>query len=642
MAKEKHQQESEYTSKDIFVLKGLEPVRKRPGMYIGGTGIDGLHHLIWEILDNAIDEAMAGYANKISVELLDEKTVRVTDNGRGIPVDTHLQTQKSTLETVMTVLHAGGKFGGNGYKVSGGLHGVGASVVNALSTYMRAEVKRDGLVYAQEYSAGEPKAPVKKIGKADTSGSGTIITFSPDPSIFNEIVFDRKRILERIRQQAYLTKNIRIIFADYREEEPFYYGFNFSGGIKNYIDYLNEGGEKIIQDDIFYFRKETESGEVEVAMAYTGDIEIHEMGFANNIHTPDGGSHITGLRAAITRTLNDYSRQNNFLKDAEDNLTGDDVREGLIAILSVKLTNPQFEGQTKAKLGNPEIRSVVEISVSEAFKDFLEKHPADARKIMEKCLLAAKARKAAKAAKETVLRKGVLEGLTLPGKLADCQSRKAEESELFIVEGDAAGGSAKQGRDRKFQAILPLKGKILNVERAQTYKMLANNEIRSLIIALGTAIAGEFDITKLRYGKVVIMTDADVDGSHIRVLLLTLFYRHFIKLIESGHIYIAEPPLYKIQLGKQQKYAYSDAEKDSVLKSMGGNPSIQRYKGLGEMNPEQLWETTMDPSVRTMRQVVVEDAKAADKMFDILMGSEVDPRKRFIQVHASSVKHLDI
>ena len=640
MAKEKVKKESSYSAKDIFVLEGLEPVRKRPGMYIGSTGPEGLHHLVWEILDNSIDEAMAGYAKNVVVEILDEKTVKVTDDGRGIPVDIHPQTKKSSLETIMTVLHAGGKFGGGGYKVSGGLHGVGASVVNALSTYVRAEVKRDGGLYVQEYAVGKPKAQVKKIGKAE--GTGTSITFSPDPAIFSEIVFDRKKILERMRQQAYLTKGIRLFFADYRETEPFYYGFNFSGGIKTYVEYLNEGGEKLIQDEIFYLHKETESGEVEAAIAYTEDIEIQEMGFANNIYTPDGGSHITGLRSAITRTLNDYSRQGNFLKDNEDNLTGDDVREGLIAIVSVKLFDPQFEGQTKAKLGNPEIRSAVEISVGESFKEFLEKHQSDGKRIIEKCLLAAKARKAAKAAKETVLRKGVLEGLTLPGKLADCQTRKAEEAELFIVEGDSAGGSAKQGRDRRFQAILPLRGKILNVEKAQIHKMLANNEVKSLIVALGTAIAEEFDISKLRYGKVVIMTDADVDGSHIRTLLLTLFYRHFPKLIEDGHIYIAEPPLFKIQQGKSAKYAYSDAERDEILKGMSGNPSIQRYKGLGEMNPDQLWETTMDPNARTMRQVVIEDAKEADKMFDILMGSEVEPRKRFIQVHASSVKNLDI
>ncbi|MFA5053147.1 MAG: DNA topoisomerase (ATP-hydrolyzing) subunit B [Parcubacteria group bacterium] len=640
MAKEKAQKESSYSAKDIFVLEGLEPVRKRPGMYIGSTGPEGLHHLVWELLDNSIDEAMAGYAKNITVEIMDEKTVKITDDGRGIPVDIHPQTKKSTLETIMTVLHAGGKFGGGGYKVSGGLHGVGASVVNALSTYVKVEVRRDGNLYVQEYSVGKPKGPVKKVGKAEGTGTATI--FTPDSQIFSEIVFDRKKILDRMRQQAYLTKAIRLLFADYREETPFYYGFNFSGGIKTYVGYLNEGGEKLIQDEIFYLHKESDGGEIEAAVAYTEDIEVQEMGFANNIYTPDGGSHITGLRSAITRTLNDYSRENGYLKENEDNLTGDDVREGLIAVVSVKLRDPQFEGQTKAKLGNPETRSAVEASVGEAFKEFLEKHSADARRIVEKCLLAAKARKAAKAAKETVLRKGALEGLALPGKLADCQTRKAEEAELFIVEGDSAGGSAKQGRDRRIQAILPLRGKILNVEKAQIHKMLANNEVKSLIVALGTAIAEEFDITKLRYGKIVIMTDADVDGAHIRTLLLTLFYRHFPKLIESGHIYIALPPLYKVQSGKQQKYAYSDAEKDEIIASMGGNPSIQRYKGLGEMNPEQLWETTMDPSVRTMKQVTIEDGKEADKMFDILMGSEVEPRKRFIQVHASSVKNLDI
>jgi len=639
MAKEKDQKGS-YSAKDIYVLEGLDPVRKRPGMYIGSTGPEGLHHLIWEILDNSIDEAMAGFAKNISVEILDEKTVRVTDDGRGIPVDPHPQTGKSALETIMTVLHAGGKFGGGGYKVSGGLHGVGASVVNALSTYLKAEVRRDGGLYVQEYEIGKPKGATKKVSKAQ--GTGTSVTFSPDPTIFGEIIFERKKILERMRQQAYLTKGIRLMFVDHREDKPFYYGFSFSGGIKTFVEYLNEGGEKFVQAEIFYLHKEAEGGEVEAAIAYTEDIEVKEMGFANNIHTPDGGTHITGLRSAITRTLNDYSRQNNFLKENEDNLTGDDVREGLIAVVSVKLGEPQFEGQTKAKLGNPEIRSVVEMAIGEGFKEFMEKHPADARKMVEKCLLAAKARKAAKAAKETVLRKGALEGLTLPGKLADCQTRKAEEAELYIVEGDSAGGSAKQGRDRKFQAILPLRGKILNVEKAQIHKMLANNEVKSLIVALGTAIADEFDISKLRYGKVVIMTDADVDGAHIRTLLLTLFYRHFPKLIEEKHIYIAEPPLYKVQVGKKVNYAYSDAEKEVLLKEMGGNPSIQRYKGLGEMNPEQLWETTMDPKTRTMKLVAVEDAQEADKMFDILMGSEVEPRKRFIQVHAPSVKNLDV
>ena len=638
MAKEEKQ--SSYSAKDIFVLEGLEPVRKRPGMYIGSTGLEGLHHLIWEIVDNSIDEAMAGYAKNITVQLLDEKTVKVTDDGRGIPVDIHPHTKKSALETVMTVLHAGGKFGGGGYKVSGGLHGVGASVVNALSTNVRVEVRQRGGVYLQEYEKGVPKAQVKKIGAADTTGTTTV--FSPDPTIFSEIKFDRKKIMERLRQQAYLTKGIRLIFIDRRDELPFYYAFSFSGGVKTFVEYLNEGGEKMIQDEIFYVRKDTPAGEVETAFVYTEDIEIKELSFANNINTVDGGTHITGLRAALTRTLNDYSRVSGFLKESEDNLTGDDVREGIVAVVSVKIAEPQFEGQTKAKLGNPDIRSAVENVVSEAFKEFLEKHPQDAKKIIEKCLLAAKARKAAKAAKETVLRKGALEGLTLPGKLADCQTRKAEEAELFIVEGDSAGGSAKQGRDRRIQAILPLRGKILNVEKAQIHKMLANNEVKSLIVALGTAFGSEFDISKLRYGKVILMTDADVDGAHIRTLLLTLFYRHFSKLIENGNIYIAEPPLYKVQVGKSVRYAYSDKEKDAAVKELGGNPSIQRYKGLGEMNPDQLWETTMNPETRSLRVVSISDAQEADRLFDILMGSEVEPRKKFIQVHAASVKNLDI
>ena len=639
MAKEIKKEDS-YSAKDIFVLEGLEPVRKRPGMYIGSTGLEGLHHLIWEVVDNSIDEAMAGYAKNITVEILDKRTIKVTDDGRGIPVDPHPQTKKSALETIMTVLHAGGKFGGGGYKVSGGLHGVGASVVNALSTDLKVEVKRDGGLYTQEYKIGVPQGPVKKIGKAE--GTGTSTTFSPDPTIFLEIEFDRKKVLERMRQQAYLTKGIHMTFVDHRDASPFYYGFSFSGGIKTFVEYLNEGGEDLVQSEVFYVSKDTDAGNVEAAFAYTEDSEIKEMGFANNIYTVDGGSHITGLRTALTRTINDFSRQGGFLKENEDNLTGDDVREGFVGVVSVKIGDPQFEGQTKAKLGNPEIKSAVDTTVSSGFKEFLEKHPQDAKKIIEKCMLAAKARKAAKAAKETVMRKGVLEGLTLPGKLADCQSRKAEDTELYIVEGDSAGGSAKQGRDRKYQAILPLKGKILNVEKAQIHKMLANNEVRSLIVALGTAIADEFDITKLRYGKIIFMTDADVDGAHIRTLLLTLFYRHFPKLLEGGHVFIAQPPLFKIQLGKTVKYAFTDAERDEILKTMTGNPAIQRYKGLGEMNADQLWETTMNPQTRTLLAVTIDDAQEADKVFDMLMGSEVEPRKRFIQIHSSSVKNLDI
>lgn len=640
MAKAKEDKKNSYSAKDIEVLEGLEPVRKRPGMYIGSTGVDGLHHLIWEIVDNSIDEAMAGYANNIIVEILEGDSVKVTDDGRGIPVDIHPTTKKSALETVMTVLHAGGKFGGSGYKVSGGLHGVGASVVNALSTDVRVEVRQNGGLYVQEYERGVPKAQVKKVGSASTRGTTTV--FHPDPTIFSETKFDRKRILERMRQQAYLTNGIKMIFIDRRSDANYYYGFNFSGGVKTFVEYLNEGGEKPIQDEVFYARKDTPSGEVETAFVYTEDVDVKELSFCNNINTIDGGTHITGFRSALTRTLNDYGRSINYLKENDDNLSGDDVREGIVAVISVKIPEPQFEGQTKGKLGNPDVRSAVENVVTDAFKEYLEKHPQDAKRILEKGLLAAKARKAAKAAKDTVMRKGVLEGLTLPGKLADCQTRKAEEAELFIVEGDSAGGSAKQGRDRRTQAILPLRGKILNVEKAQLHKMLSNNEVKSLIVALGTAIAADFDITKLRYGKIVIMTDADVDGAHIRTLLLTLFFRHFPKLVENGNIYIAQPPLYRLARGKQFWYVYTDSEKDRIAKEQNIPPDgIQRYKGLGEMNPDQLWDTTMNPETRSMKVVTVIDAMEADKTFDILMGSEVEPRKKFIQVHAQSAKDID-
>ena len=632
-----------YTAKDIYVLEGLEPVRKRPGMYIGTTGIDGLHHLIWEVVDNSLDEAMSGYAKSILVTLLPKNRVRVVDDGRGIPVETHKQTKKSALETVMTTLHAGGKFGGESYKVSGGLHGVGVSVVNALSKYLVAEVCRDGERWQQEYERGEPLAKVKKIGSC--KGSGTAITFEPDSEIFREIRFDLDTILEHLRQQAYLTPGVKIQIKDEREKEEHlhqFYTFYFESGIRSYVTYLNRD-HKAKHDDIFYVGKEYEKIQVEVALQYIDDLSTRELAFANNIYNPEGGTHLTGFRSALTRVLNDYARKNSYLKE-KDSLTGEDVREGLTAVISVKIVTAQlqFEGQTKAKLGNPEARTAVESVFGEAFADFLEQNPSQARAILEKVILALEARKAAKAAKDTVLRKGILEGLTLPGKLADCQSRKPEESEIFVVEGDSAGGSAKQARDRRFQAILPLRGKILNVERARLDKMLASKEIKALIIALGAAIADELDISKIRYHKVVIMTDADVDGAHIGTFLLILFYRYYLPVIEAGYLYIAQPPLYRIAKGKEVRYAYSDEEKARVVKEMKENVSIQRYKGLGEMNPSQLWETTMDPAVRILKQVTIGDAAEASKTFEILMGDEVAPRKLFIQTHARAVQNLDV
>jgi len=639
----KHSKEASYTAKDIYVLEGLEPVRKRPGMYIGSTGPEGLYHLIWEVVDNSIDEAMAGYAKNIEVFLLPGNRVKVIDDGRGIPVEMHKQTKKSALETVMTTLHAGGKFGGESYKVSGGLHGVGVSVVNALSKWLKAEVCRDGYVWIQEYERGVAKTKVKKTEKC--SKIGTTITFDPDPEIFKEIRYDSKIILEHLREQAYLTRGVKIIFRDERTEPYSSYALYFEGGIVSFVKYL-VSNEKTIHDNVFYGSKTFDDVLVETAFQYTEDIQPEELSFANNIHTAEGGMHLTGFRTALTRTLNDYARKNEYLKESEENLTGDDVREGLSLILSVKLRSPQFEGQTKARLGNPEVRTAVEAVIGETLTEWLEKNPADARKILEKTILASKARKAAKAARETVLRKGILEGLALPGKLADCSSKDPAESELFIVEGDSAGGSAKQGRDRRFQAILPLRGKILNVEKSRIDKILAFKEIRALVIAMGTAIAEEFDISKLRYHRIIIMTDADVDGAHIRTLLLTLFFRFFPELINQGHVCIAEPPLYKIQSGKRAEYAYNEEDKAEILddfkKDKMLNPNIQRYKGLGEMNPEQLWETTMNPENRSMKKVTVEDADKANKIFDILMGDEVAPRKRFIQTHAKTVKNLDI
>ena len=662
-----------YGAEDIQVLEGLEPVRKRPGMYIGSTGVEGLHHLIWEIFDNARDEAMGGFADNVEVALLPNNRIRVVDNGRGIPVDVHKKTKVSALETIMTTLHAGGKFGGESYKFSGGLHGVGASVVNALSVYTKAEVHRDGYLYVQEYAQGKKKANVKKVGK--TKFNGTIITFEPDPEIFKEIKFNWNQIVNHLRQQAYLVKNMRITIIDAREYDGKIYdskcvylkdlglevpsmSFYFEGGLMSLVKFYNQA-LKPIHKNIFYVDKELDGVGVEVALQYVDDISSRDMAFANNIYNPEGGMHVTGFKTALTRRLNDYARKNNLLKEKDENFTSDDVREGITSVVSVRLQEIQFEGQTKGKLGSVEARGAVEKVFGEAFSDFLEEHPDDARGIVNKVILALRARKAAKAAKDSVLRKGALEGMTLPGKLADCQSTKMEESELFIVEGDSAGGSSKQGRDRRTQAILPLKGKILNVERARLDKMLASKEIKALVIALGTAIGDTFDIEKLRYGKIIIATDADVDGAHIRTLLLTLFYRYFKPVIESGNVFIAQPPLYKIKKGKSVTYIYTEEEKEKLLgkntdmieepeseEDLEGQEeagakdkktqkvSIQRYKGLGEMNPEELWETTMNPETRVLKKVTIEDGQEADRIFDILMGTDVPSRKSFIQTNA--------
>lgn len=640
---EKEKKGESYTAKDIYVLEGLEPVRKRPAMYIGSTGSDGLHHLIWEVIDNGIDECLAGYANKIVVTLLPENKVKSEDNGRGIPVEIHPQTKKSALETVMTTLHAGAKFGGKAYQVAGGLHGVGVSVVCALSKWMRAEICRGGFKYFQEYSRGKPKNKIKKIGKCEQTG--TTVLFEPDPEIFPEIKFDSKKILNHLRQQAYLTKGIKITVVDERKPERKKYTFYFEGGLSSYIKYLVRGTAPR-HPNVYYGIGQKNGIIVEVAFQYTEEYECCEESFANNIWTREGGFHLTGFRTALTRTFNEYARKNGFLKENDENLSGEDMREGLTGAVSVKIKDPQFEGQTKAKLGNPEVRAAVEGIVAETLSDFLERNPTDARAIIEKCLLAQKARKAAKSAKETILRKGLLEGLALPGKLADCISKKPEESEIFIVEGESAGGSGKQARDRRFQAILPLRGKILNVERARLDKILSSKEIKSLIIALGTAIAEDFKIEKLRYHRIILTLDADVDGSHIRALLLTLFYRYFRPIIEAGHLYIAQPPLYKIHFGKQVEYAYTEEDKTEIISSMKKKtkttPSIQRYKGLGEMNSQELWETTMNPENRTLLKITIKDTKEADKIFDTLMGEDVLPRKRFIQTHAKKVRNLDI
>jgi DNA gyrase subunit B len=681
---EKAVKKPEYGAKQIQVLEGLDPVRKRPGMYIGGTGLEGLHHLVWEVLDNSIDEAMAGHATLIELTIHEDGAVTVTDNGRGIPVEKHPTTGKSTLETVLTVLHAGGKFGGGGYKVSGGLHGVGVSVVNALSTRVIAEVKRGGKLYRQEFeNGGKPKGAVKAVAAAE--GTGTSITFWPDETIFESTQFNFQTILDHARQQAYLTKGVQVKLADLRSGER--KGFYFEGGIKSYVEHLNHN-KQALNVPLFYVEKSQDDVLVEVAVQYTDGFAENVRTFANNIYTHEGGTHLTGFRTALTRVINDYARKNSLLKENEGNLTGDDVREGLTAVISVKLPDPQFEGQTKAKLGNPEIQTIVNNVLGEHLAYYLEENPSEAKAIFGKVNLAARARMAARAARDTVLRKGALEGMTLPGKLADCSSRDPRNSELYIVEGDSAGGSAKQGRNRSFQAILPLRGKILNVERARLDRMLSSNEIKALIIALGVGIADQFDVSRLRYHRIIIMTDADVDGAHIRTLLLTFFYRHMPQVIEQGHLYIAQPPLFKLVLGRDVRYAYSDDERDELTKQMlaerdsrkkptkkeleaveaelaedttpegeaedvgeavtqsgvkqVAGVSIQRYKGLGEMNAEQLWETTMDPEHRVLLRVDIKDAEASDEIFTMLMGDEVEPRKRFIQTHAKYVKNLDI
>ncbi len=699
---------TQYGADQIQVLEGLDPVRKRPGMYIGGTGVEGLHHLVWEIVNNSIDEVMAGRATTVDVTLLEDGGVRVTDDGAGIPVDKHKtgsQMGKSALETVLTVLHAGGKFGGGGYKVSGGLHGVGVSVVNALSTTLVAEVRRDGKLYKQEYKDGVPQTEVKVVGKYDTGGTGTTITFWPDASIFETTEFSYDDILEYLRRQAYLTKGVHAFLSDENNGKRF--GFYFEGGIRSYVQHMNMG-KAAIHEPPFYAQKTIKDTEVEIALQYNDSYTETTKFFANNIPNPEGGTHSEGFRRALTRSINDYARKNGLLKDNEENLTGEDTREGITVVISVRLPDPQFEGQTKSKLGNPEIRGYVEQVFSEMFNYYLDENPNEAKKIIGKATLSARARMAARAARDTVIRKGALDGLTLPGKLADCRTKDSTRSELYIVEGDSAGGSAKGGRDSEFQAILPLRGKILNVERARLDRMLGNNEIKNIIIALGTGIAEQFDVSKLRYGRIIIMTDADVDGAHIRTLLLTFFYRHMPEVVNEGHLYIAQPPLYGLQVGRKKLYAYDEDEREAIIERLieaksgkkdddqaatdvvagedgivatedetelevapeaeagavvvdeeeetsasdeekqrlksAGVSGVQRYKGLGEMNADQLWDTTMDPANRVLLKVAVEDAERADAIFNKLMGEEVLLRKNFISSRAStlSIDDLDV
>ncbi|HUT96590.1 MAG TPA: DNA topoisomerase (ATP-hydrolyzing) subunit B [Dehalococcoidales bacterium] len=630
---------NDYGAKDIQVLEGREAVRRRPGMYIGSTDQRGLHHLVYEITYNSIDEAMAGFCTNIWVTLGKDNVIKVEDNGRGIPVDIHPATKLTALETVMTVLHAGAKFGGHTYVVSGGLHGVGASVVNALSSWLTANVRRDGKLYQQEYKKGIPSGAVEVVGEA--SNNGTTITFLPDKTIFGDSKCDFNTISEHLRELAYLNKGLEICIRDERKDEE--RTFYFEGGITGFVRHLNRN--RVVRHRLpIYIFKTVNGTIVEAALQYNDGFSESSFSFANCVNTVDGGTHLTGFRSALTRVLNDYARKNKFLKDDEANLIGEDVREGLTAIISVKLAEPQFEGQTKGKLGNPETKSHVESAVGEGLALYFEEHPDDAKKIMEKCLLAAKGREAARKARDLIVKRGSLETATLPGKLADCSEREAAHCELYIVEGPSAGGSAKEGRNRRFQAILPLRGKILNVEKAPPDKMLSHEEIRAIITALGAGIDDEFDPAKLRYHRVILMTDADVDGSHIRTLLLTFFFRHMAELINNGYLYIAQPPLYRIKAGKQHHWVYSDPEKEAVLLGLKDSRKVevQRYKGLGEMSAEQLWDTTMNPETRTLLQVRVEDAAKADYIFHMLMGDEVPPRKAFIQAHAKSVKNLDV
>ncbi len=630
-----------YEAKDIQVLEGLEAVRRRPGMYVGGTDIKALHHLVYEVVDNSIDEALAGVCDRIDITIHEDSSVTVSDNGRGIPVGIQPTLKKSALEVVMTTLHAGGKFGGGGYKVSGGLHGVGVSAVNALSEWCEVEVRRDGQVHFQRYERGYPKAPVKAIGKVKDGATGTQTTYKFDKQIFKEDIDYRfETLAQRFREMAFVTRGVTIYLLDERADHEV--KFYFEGGITSFVRYLNRNRETL--HPVVYVEKEVDGIGVEAAIQYTDAYTESVYSFANTINTVDGGTHLTGLRAALTRVVNDYARKNGLLKDADPNFSGDDTREGLTAIVSVKHPDPQFESQTKVKLMNPEVQTYVQSIVGDAFSTFLEENPQAAKSIIAKCLTSARARDAAKKARDLVIRKSALESLTLPGKLADCSERDSSKTELYIVEGDSAGGSAKQGRDRHFQAILPLRGKIMNTERARLDKILGSNEIRALISALGTGIGDNFDVEGLRYGRIIIMTDADVDGSHIRTLLLTFFFRYMVRLVEDGHLYIAQPPLYRMAYKSQVKYVYSDKEKDKAIKDMGGGDKVamQRYKGLGEMNPVQLWETTMNPENRTLLLVTIEDAAEADRTFDMLMGDAVDPRRRFIQTHAKYVRNLDV